>query len=164
SQHPNERLQEIASVGDGITPAHVEAPFVSMILTTRDRPGFFPVALTCYRHQTYPNRELVVVDDGDRFPVDQDAITTIGGRPIRTDPGTPLGTKLNMGMTAANGYLCCKMDDDDWYGPGFVRTMAGWLLADWRDASLASMSGAAPYLVFDMARWEIRRAHSNRAA
>jgi glycosyltransferase involved in cell wall biosynthesis len=144
-------------VNDGMTPAVAEMPFVSLILTTRDRPSFFPVALACYRHQTYVNRELIVVDSGGRFPVDPEAVAAAGGRLIRTEPGTPIGTKLNVGMTDSNGYIGFVIDDDDWYGPGYVATMVARLLADWRDASLASMAGAQPYLIFDLARWQIRR-------
>jgi glycosyltransferase involved in cell wall biosynthesis len=126
-----------------------------MILTTRDRPDFFPVALACCRHQTYANRELIVVDDGDRYPVDAALVAAEGGRLIRADPGTSIGTKLNTGIEAAAGYLCLVIDDDDWYAPGYVGMMVGRLLADWRGASHASMVGAAPYLIFDLARWVI---------
>ncbi len=113
------------------------------------------MALTCYRHQTYVRRELIIVDDGDRFPVDPRDVAAEGGRLIRTRPGTPLGAKLNVGITATHGYLCLKMDDDDWYGPQFVETMVTRLLAEWRDASQATMVGAAPFLIFDLARWAI---------
>jgi glycosyltransferase involved in cell wall biosynthesis len=139
-------------------------PLISLILATRDRPDFFPVALACYRHQMYATRELIVVDSGDRFPVDPDAVAAAGGRLIRADPETPLGDRLNVGIAAADGYLCLKMDDDNWYGPGFLETMVGRLLADWRDASRASLAGAQPYLVFDLARWKIGRTHERHTA
>jgi glycosyltransferase involved in cell wall biosynthesis len=157
-------LREIPNVDDGITPALREAPFVSLMLTTRDRPSFFPLALACYRHQTYANRELIVVDDGDRFPIDPDAVSAAGGRLIRTEPGTPLGTKLNLGAAAARGYLCLKMDDDDWYGPAWTEIIVARLLADWHVASRATKAGASPYLIFDVARWEIRRSAARHTA
>src|SRR5262249_4001230 len=72
-----------------------DAPLVSVILTTRDRPRFLAVALACYRRQTYPHRELIVVDDGDDFPADEARIAAVGGRLLRVEPGTPLGAKLN---------------------------------------------------------------------
>jgi glycosyltransferase involved in cell wall biosynthesis len=150
-------LAAITPAGDWASTSPAELPLVSVVLTTRDRPDFFPVALACYRHQTYVRRELVVVDDGDRFPVDPRDVAAEGGRLIRTGPGTPLGTKLNVGIAAARGYLCLKMDDDDWYGPGFVETMMARQLAEWRDASRATLVGAAPFLIFDLARWEIVR-------
>lgn len=91
-------------------------PLVSVVLTTRDRPAFLPIALACYRQQTHTARELIVVDDGAVRP-DARAVEAAGGRLLRVRPGTPLGTKLNHGFSAARGPLCLKMDDDDWDGP-----------------------------------------------
>ncbi|MEZ4500784.1 MAG: glycosyltransferase family A protein [Thermomicrobiales bacterium] len=54
------------------------------------------MALACYRHQDYPNRELVIVDDGDQFPVDEQLARQIGATLIRAEPGTS-GAKLNLG-------------------------------------------------------------------
>jgi len=78
-----------AAPGDG--------PLVSMILTTRDRPHFLRIALRCYAHQSYANRELIVVDDGDQWPADGNAITAAGGHLIRVEPGTRLGAKRDRG-------------------------------------------------------------------
>jgi glycosyltransferase involved in cell wall biosynthesis len=139
-----------------------ERPLVSMILTTRDRPRLFSVALRCYQHQTYPRRELVVVDDGDRFPVDERAVAALGGRLVRADPGTALGTKLNLGAQAARGGLCQKMDDDDWYAPAFLETMVGAIEGSGRALCLPTVAFVTPFLFFEVARWEVRRSvHNN---
>ena len=53
----------------GVTP-----PLVSVVLPTRDRPRLLPLALEWYRRQTYANRELVVVDDGEDHPVAAEAV------------------------------------------------------------------------------------------
>ena len=53
-----------------------------MVLTTRDRPRFLSIALRCYAAQTYPHRELIVVDDGSRFLADEAAVREVGGRPV----------------------------------------------------------------------------------
>ncbi|CAN5778555.1 hypothetical protein BH20CHL4_BH20CHL4_10830 [soil metagenome] len=137
------------------------APLVSVILTTRDRPIFFGTALACYQHQTYANRELIVVDDGDEFPVDAARIEALGGQLVRTDPGTPLGTKLNLGCEAARGIFCQKMDDDDWYAPAFVETLVTALLRGWHEACRPSIAFLTPFLFFDVARWEVRRSVEN---
>src|SRR5579875_774722 len=99
-------------------------PLVSVILTTRDRPRFLDIALACYAHQTYPDRELIVVDDGQEFPADPDRVAAAGGKLVRVPPGTPLGTKLNAGVREARGVLCQKMDDDDWYAANFMEKLA----------------------------------------
>src|SRR3954469_5636587 len=82
------------------------APTVSVILTTRDRPGLLRIALRCYTHQAYPHKELVVLDDGSPGPADSEAVRDAGGRLIRVEPGTPLGTKLNRGIEVSSGALC----------------------------------------------------------
>src|SRR5436190_19366183 len=92
-----------------------DSPLVSVILPTCARPRLLPIALRCFEHQTYPRRELVVVDDGAAWPVDRSEILAAGGRLVRVPPGTPLGTKLNAGVSVARGELCQKMDDNDWY-------------------------------------------------
>jgi glycosyltransferase involved in cell wall biosynthesis len=134
-----------------------DAPLVSVILTTRDRPRFLPVALACYEHQTYPARELIVVDDGDEFPANAAGVAAVGGRLIRVAPGTPLGTKLNRGVDAAGGRFCQKMDDDDWYAPRFLETMVSSVLASWRVVCRPTVAFLTPFLFFDLARWEVRR-------
>jgi glycosyltransferase involved in cell wall biosynthesis len=134
-----------------------EAPAVSVVLTTRDRPRLVSVALLCYRHQTYPQRELVVVDDGTTYPVDADAVAAVGGRLIRVEPGTPLGTKLNRGLSDARGPLCLKMDDDDWYAPRFLEAIVSALRANSTVVCTPVLAFLMPFLFFDVARWEVRR-------
>jgi len=87
-------------------PPDEEKPLVSVILPTRDRPRLLDLALGYYRDQTYPRRELIVVDDGELFPADRKAIEALDGHLIRMPPGTPLGNKLNAGVDQANGALC----------------------------------------------------------
>jgi glycosyltransferase involved in cell wall biosynthesis len=133
---------------------------VSVILATRNRPRFLPIALACYGRQTYPQRELIVIDDGEEFPVEADAVAAVGGRMIRVEPGTPLGTKLNRGAEEARGRLCQKMDDDDWYAPHFLETMVAAVLASWRVVCRPTVAFLTPFLFFDLARWEVRHSRS----
>jgi hypothetical protein len=132
-------------------------PLVSVVLTTRDRPRFLPLALAGYRQQRYPHRELIVVDDGERFPADEAVVSAAGGRLLRMPPGTPLGSKLNAGIERARGYLIQKMDDDDWYGPEFLDGTIGALAASWETICQPTLVFLSPFLFFDLARWEIRR-------
>jgi glycosyltransferase involved in cell wall biosynthesis len=131
-------------------------PLVSVVLATRDRPRLLPIALRCFGEQTYRDRELVVIDDGALHPADEGAVRAVGGRLVRTRPGTPLGEKLNLGVCEARGPLCHKMDDDDWYAPEFLATMVETLRASQREACRPTVAHLAPFLFFDLPRWELR--------
>jgi glycosyltransferase involved in cell wall biosynthesis len=149
-----------------MTPEHVpedDKPLVSVILTTRDRPRFLALALQYYRDQTYANRELIVVDDGELFPADPVSIEFLGGRLIPMPPGTPLGTKLNAGVEQANGSLCQKMDDDDWYAPTFLETMTSAVRQSHAEVCGPTLAFLLQFLFFEVARWEIRRSHKSNA-
>ena len=133
-------------------------PLVSVVLTTRDRPGLLSVALACFRQQTYSNRELIIVDDGAAAPVSADAAADVGGRLLRVPADTPLGAKLNAGIQRARGTLCHRMDDDDWYAPDFLERMVDAWLTQRRPVCRPALAYLQPYLVFDLAEWTIRRA------
>jgi Glycosyl transferase family 2 len=137
--------------------ADSNAPLVSAILTTRDRPLLLSLALRCYARQNYRPRELVVVDDGEVFPADAATVHAVGGRLIRVEPGTLLGTKLNRGLAEAQGALCQKMDDDDWYAPGFLSAMVSAVLSSWTATCRPTVAFLTPFLFFDVARWEVRQ-------
>jgi glycosyltransferase involved in cell wall biosynthesis len=140
-----------------------ETPLVSVILPTRDRPRLLALALRYYDYQTYPRRELMVVDDGELFPADLEAIEAVNGRLLRLPPGTPLGTKLNAGVEQANGTLCQKMDDDDWYAATFQETMIAAVLDSHKLVCRPTVAFLVPFLFFEVARWEIRQSHANNA-
>lgn len=128
-----------------------------MVLATRDRPRFLPLALAGYRQQTYPHRELIVVDDGDRFPAAEEAVAQAGGRLLRVAPGTPLGSKLNAGIAVARGQLIQKIDDDDWYGPTFLAAMVDTLRARWATVCRPTLVFLSPFLFFDVGAWRMHR-------
>ncbi len=138
-------------------------PHISVILATRDRPRFLPLALACYQQQTWPaaDRELIVVDDGDQHPVAEAAIEAAAGRLLRVPPGTPLGSKLNVGIAASRGRFVQKMDDDDWYAPTFLTEMQATLADAWQDSCRPTLLFLSPFLFFDLAAWELRRSVLN---
>lgn len=135
----------------------LQMPAVSVILTTRDRPRFLNIALRCYAHQSYPNRELIVVDDGADFPVSETDVQAVGGRLLRVPEGTTIGAKLNAGAEVARGPLCQKMDDDDWYAPRFLETLIEYRLRSQSDQMQPTMTYLMPFLFFELETWEIRR-------
>jgi glycosyltransferase involved in cell wall biosynthesis len=144
-------------------PPDPQQPLVSVILTTRDRPRLLPLALEYYRHQTYPRKELIVVDDGESFPADAGPVEAIGGRLIRVPTGTPTGSKLNIGIEQARGVMCQKMDDDDWYAPMFLDRMVGAVRDGQTEVCRPTLSFVLPFLFFELASWQIRQSHRSSA-
>jgi len=102
----------------GNRPA-TQAPLVSCILVTRNRPRFLPQALRCFRRQSYRNAELILVDDSDES-MERLCAKVPSLQYIRLSRPTPSGTKLNIGIQAARAPIIQILDDDDFYGPGFV--------------------------------------------
>jgi glycosyltransferase involved in cell wall biosynthesis len=135
----------------------MRSPLVCVVLTTRDRPRFVPLALEMFQRQTYARRELVVVDDGERHPVPAEAVERVGGRLVRIEEPTALGTKLNLGCEAARGTICVKMDDDDWYAPRYVETMVERLETSNGRTCRPTMAYLTPFRFFDVWHWLIRR-------
>ena len=91
-------------------------PLVSCIMPTYNRREFLPHAIRYFLRQDYPNRELIIVDDGtdnieDLVP-DQPGIHY-----YRLNEKITLGAKLNMACEHAHGDIIANWDDDDWYAP-----------------------------------------------
>jgi glycosyltransferase involved in cell wall biosynthesis len=98
-----------------VTAEHL---LVSCIMPTRDRRRFVPQAIDQFLRQDYPNRELIVLDDGtdgvaDLLPSDPRI------QYHRFDTPAALGAKRNLACQLARGPLIAHWDDDDW-------------MADWR--------------------------------
>lgn len=110
------------------------APLVSCVLPTGGRPRFLAQAIRCYRRQSYPHRELIIVDD-DPDPCDGAAGEDDSIRYLRLPRRTPLGAKLNLGIEQARGELVQKLDDDDYYAPDFIDRMV--LALSGRDSGAA---------------------------
>jgi glycosyltransferase involved in cell wall biosynthesis len=99
-------------------PAFDDRSLVSCLMVTADRPRLMRRSIRCYRRQTYPNRELVVVDDGET-----DLSPLLEGLPagevthVELDPEVDhvLGHLRNVALDAANGAYLTQWDDDDWY-------------------------------------------------
>ena len=93
-----------------------EAPLVSCIMPTHNRRRYVPLALHYFLQQDYPNRELLVLDDGtdpvaDLMPEDPRI------RYFRLDRRRSIGAKRNLACRHAHGALVAHWDDDDWHAP-----------------------------------------------
>jgi glycosyltransferase involved in cell wall biosynthesis len=129
--HPqtSERVRELLgdelhAFGAGARAQASEAlPLISCIMPTFNRRPFVSLALKYFLDQDYPNKELIVVDDGaervgDLFEGLSNAHYT--HLPRRTC----IGSKRNLACRRARGEIIAHWDDDDWYAPDRLRYQA----------------------------------------
>jgi len=83
-------------------------------MPTANRAAFIPGALDCFLSQDYPDRELIILDDGEQvvprglIPDDERI------RYFRTAPKETTGNKRNACCELSRGEVICHWDDDDW--------------------------------------------------
>lgn len=91
-------------------------PMVSCLMVTKDRPALARHAVACFQRQTYPNRELIIVDDGASDTLDA-WVRDLADPQIRhlrlPADDRPLGELRNAAVAAATGEYVAGWDDDD---------------------------------------------------
>lgn len=127
----------------------MEKPLVSCIMPTYNRREFVPHAIHYFLRQDYPNKELIIIDDGtdiieDLVPNDERILY------FRLKQKITLGAKLNLACEHAQGTIIAHWDDDDWYAPRRLTCQTETLLNEGTD-----VCGINNLLYFDM--------HRNRA-
>lgn len=101
-----------------------ELPKVSCLMVTANRRRFCRRSVRCYNRQTYPNRELIVVDDGEQDltpvleEVPEEELTHVQ---LPSDKDHVLGQLRNVALNVASGELRAQWDDDDWYHPKRIK-------------------------------------------
>ncbi|MFP2910233.1 glycosyltransferase [Pyxidicoccus sp. 3LFB2] len=121
--------QPVVDVGVPVSALAAQAPMerpalngrdagtqVSCIMPTYNRRRFVPLAVRWFLAQDWPERELIVVDDGsepcaDLLPEDPRI------RYVRLERRHSLGAKRNLACQAATGNVIVHWDDDDWSAP-----------------------------------------------
>jgi len=98
-------------------------PLVSAVITTKNRSGMLPRALASVRNQSYPNIEIVVVDDGstDMTPqVIEDFEYENGFIHLRNEESKGACRARNQGIEASSGIFIAGLDDDDEWHPNRI--------------------------------------------
>jgi glycosyltransferase involved in cell wall biosynthesis len=94
-------------------------PLVSCIMPTANRQKFIPMAIQYFSNQDYPNKELIIVDDGS-----QSIKPLIPDHPqikfFYTEPLGTIGIKRNYAIEKADGEIIMHWDDDDYYAPDWI--------------------------------------------
>ena len=128
------------SAAGALVDATAPPPLVSCLMVTGRRPALAELAMDCFRRQTYPNRELIVVDDSGTDALAEAVARHDGGkrasiRWLRLPPeGKALGALRNISLAEARGEFLCQWDDDDLSAPDRLYRQAAALLATGADA------------------------------
>lgn len=133
-------------------------PMVSCVCPTRNRRQWLPGAIRCFLGQTYENRELVILADGeegvaDLVPDDPRIRLMVTGFDMRV-----VGVKRNLGCEAARGAIVAHWDDDDYSAPGRLADQV-WRLA----TSGKAVTGYHTMKFTDGAKWWVYRGGANFA-
>src|SRR5580700_502335 len=103
------------------------APLVSCILPTYNRRACFAQSVEYFLRQDYPQKELLIVDDGSDCIGD-----LVPNHPriryMRLDRRHTLGAKRNLASQQATGDIILHWDDDDWYAPWRISYQVSQLL------------------------------------
>jgi glycosyltransferase involved in cell wall biosynthesis len=93
----------------------VNHPLITCLCLTRNRREWIPKAIANFLAQTYPNKELLILSDGepvhDLIPRDERI------RHIPIEKSFCIGKKRNFGIPQAQGEIIAHWDDDDWSAP-----------------------------------------------
>ena len=121
----------------------MQNPKVSIITGTWNREAFLPAILACVQWQDYENIEWLVLDDSD------EPSETLKNCPwdklkyIYSKERVTLGQKRNLLIAQATGDIIVNFDDDDYYGPSYVRNRVEALVNSGHKLSI--MSGFFAY-------------------
>lgn len=98
-------------------------PRVTAVMITglhQARYSLARVALECFRNQTYPNTELLIVNHGATSLFCQEDQTIRELRLSKSEWET-IGDLRNIGIEHATGDFIITWDDDDWHHPNRIR-------------------------------------------
>ena len=110
----------------------MKAPLVSCIMPTANRQKYIPFAVDYFLNQDYPDRELVIIDDGRESILsllpDDPKISYFFTAPLGT-----IGTKRNYACEKARGDIIVHWDDDEWYATDWISKQVKSLLSSGAD-------------------------------
>lgn len=135
-----------------LTAGRPAVPLVTAIMPTRNRPEFALQAVRYFLDQDYPDRELVVLEDGvssltGRLPDDPRVRHVVTGLPARS-----IGAMRNEACRLARGEIVAHWDDDDWYGPERITRQAAAIRSG--EADITALRNS---LMLDLPAWRFWR-------
>lgn len=131
----------------------IAEPLVSCLMVTRGDLDLVQYSVACYRRQTYPRRELVVVTDAEAVRPVEDflrarGVPDSGVIGVAPKPGLTLGDLRNIAVAHARGDIMVQWDDDDLFDPRRIEGLV---------AVLTQSEAAAAFLSRWLVWWPERR-------
>lgn len=102
-------------------------PKISCLMITANRLHLAKRAIQCFSDQIYPNKELVIIDDGEEdYGNVLNEFTKLDIKYIKIDKEEEytLGYLRNCSLNYASGDYIVQWDDDDWYHPNRLEIQA----------------------------------------
>ena len=107
-------------------------PLVSCLMVTRERFALAQRAIECFRKQTYPNKELVIVNDDSCSDLEQ-WVFSLRDTQIQyiglADEDKSLGELRGFSLQSARGEYVAQWDDDDISHPDRLMSQMSAILA-----------------------------------
>jgi len=138
--------------------AQTMSAFVSCIMPTANRRALIPQAIRYFLRQDYPNRELIILDDGsesvaDLIPENEHI------RYLYLSQKLSMGAKHNMACEMAHGEIIVHWDDDDWVSPRRVSYQVHELQEQANKTAMDTLCGLSHVMFYDPRQqraWEYR--------
>ena len=104
-----------------------EKPLVSCIMPTYNRPEFIAHAVHQFLEQSYPNKELIIIDDGDT-KIESLLPDNSQIKYVYLNEKLDIGSKRNMACNMSTGQFIIHLDDDDFYAPNWIEKQVSFLI------------------------------------
>jgi glycosyltransferase involved in cell wall biosynthesis len=108
-------------------------------MPTYNRRPFVGQAIEYFQRQSYSQKELIIVDDGEQT-VEDLARPHWNVRYVSLPRRQSIGEKRNIALAASAGELIAHWDDDDWYDEHRLRYQIAPLLSGEADMTALQMS------------------------
>jgi len=114
---------------------------ISIIIPTQSRIQLLPAIINCYNKQTWGNKELLILDSTNNGKQAISRLQKIHQNVNlwHTNRTCSIGEKRNLLIQKASGELIAHFDDDDYYAPTYIETLAMNLIKS--NADLIKLSG-----------------------
>jgi glycosyltransferase involved in cell wall biosynthesis len=93
-----------------------DVPLISVVITTYNYATFLPKAVRSVLNQTYPNVELIIIDDGSEDKT-SDIIEDSWNVKYFFQENKGLSAARNVGFEKSSGTYIVFLDADDWFLP-----------------------------------------------